>query len=262
MVFIVDYDLNSPLIDALQEEIIEALGDQKEKDRFNNLLVKLSIIPLLFILLKKYTVLSISSFVTPLVVLVFLFVLNYFLPNEWVNSFHWMVSKKNHQLSLVYSELDYMKEVMESPFLLGFSKEETTKELSDPKTASKPLEKKLNRKKKLNKFLAFILSEEYETPDEKDNLVEEWEETSTVALDEETRLIEEENRYSEKTVSEDILEEETEAVLFDSDRESFDLTEVGPPYDVEVTLQFVETEEEDIQPEDLSRIIAGAKAEE
>jgi hypothetical protein len=58
------------------------------------------------------------------------------------------------------------------------------------------------------------------------------------------------------------LDEEEETVLFDSDRESFDLSEVEPPYDVEVTLQFVETEGEDIQLEDLSRIIDGAKAEE
>ncbi len=260
--FIIDYGLKSPLIDALQEEITEVLGNQKEKNHFNSLLVKLSIIPLLFILLKKYTVLSLSSFVTPLIVLVFLFVLNYFLPNEWVKSLHWATSKKNHQLSFIYSELEYMKEVMESPFLLGISKKETPKGLSDPQTVSKTLEKKLNRKKRLNKFLAFILSEEYETPDEKDNLVEKWEETSTAALDEETSLIEEKNRSSEETVSEGILEEETEAVLFDSDREAFEPSEVQEtPYDVEVTLQFVESEGEDIQPEDLSRIIAGAKAE-
>ncbi|MGX7301609.1 hypothetical protein [Enterococcus gilvus] len=58
------------------------------------------------------------------------------------------------------------------------------------------------------------------------------------------------------------MDEEEETVLFDSDRESFNLSEVESPYDVEVTLQFVETEGEDIQLEDLSRIIDGAKAEE
>ncbi len=262
MGFIVDYGLNSPRIDALQEEITEVLGNQQEKNHFNSLLVKLSIIPLLFILLKKYTVLSISSLVSPLIVLASLFVLNYFLPDEWIKSFQWITSKKNHQLSLVYSELDYMKEVMESPFLLGISKEETTKEISDRQTASKTLEKKLNRKKRLNKFLAFILSEEYETPDEKDNLVEEWEGTSTTAVDEETSLIEEENRRSEKTVSEDLLEEEKEEIGFVNDSDLVETSEIEEGLDnTEIALHVSKIEEEEVQPEDLSRIIAGAKAE-
>ncbi len=263
---IVDYGLNFHLIDALQEEINEVLGSQKEKHQFNGLLMKLSIIPVLFILLKKYPVLSISSLVTPLIVLVFLFVLNYFLPNEWVKSLQWATSKKNHYLSFIYSELDYMKEVMDSPFLLGISREKAAEAPSARQEDSEALEKKLGRKRMLKKFLAFILSEEYETPDKANNLVEEWPEATTVEVvgDEEIDKEQEANDLdAAEEGAEDSLEEESDDVFLDSDFDFFAPLDVNEdPYSAEIAVQLTEMEEEEARHEDHSELRPDTKAEE
>lgn len=258
LIMIAKYNLTISVIDTLQTEISLVLQNQTEKRKLNTLLVKLSIIPVVFIFLQKYVVLSIAFWITPLIVIALLFLLNYFTSYEWLNNLRGITSKQAHQLTFVESELAYMKVLINHSCLV----EDVFISEPEQATPNKSLENidQLSMKDRIfQHFVNFVNSKEDESFDEKIRLKQEElkEERKNQFLEEATIVVEE--NVEDSFI--DSIEEEQNFSVSDVESENINETEYTTeegslPEDIVNKNEF-----ETVDPDELSEIIAETKLE-
>ncbi|WP_427814977.1 hypothetical protein ACQKTA_13155 (plasmid) [Enterococcus sp. 22-H-5-01] len=258
MIMIAHYNLTIPAIDTLQTEIGLVLKNQTEKRKLNALLVKLAIIPVVFIFLQKYVVLSIAFWITPLIVIALLFLLNYFTSYEWLNNLRGITSKQAHQLTFVESELAYMKVLINHSCLVEdvFISE---REQANPDKSLENIDQLSMKDRIVQHFFNFVDSKEDESFDEEIRLKQEElkEERKNRFLEEATIVVEEnvEDSFIDSTEEEknfsasDVESENTNEAEYTTEETAF-------PEDL-----FNENEIETVDPEELSEIINEMKFE-